>query len=121
MSRSKASRQRQFDRMKKNRRRTSRLDLLPNKVAKEEKKFDTELFYMKQRIEKSFPDPVERMRYINALIEAMDEPVSDAENDEPTPAVSAPGFTVIEEPDVSFGDETTIEKHLPDRDCGCGA
>jgi hypothetical protein len=69
----------------KKRRFVCRADLLPNKVAKEERRFDSQYDMMRRQIEKNFPDPVERMRYINALIEGLSDQVEPNHEPEPEP------------------------------------
>lgn len=53
---------------------TGRAALLPKKVVKEQQKFDFQLYMMNQQITKAFPDPTDRLHYINSLLVAMDEP-----------------------------------------------
>jgi hypothetical protein len=53
---------------------TGRSALLPKKVVKEQKKFDFQLYMMNQQITKAFPDPTDRLHYINSLMAAMDKP-----------------------------------------------
>ena len=52
----------------------SRAQLFPKKVFREMLAWDPQTALARQQIEKAFPDPAERLAYLNSLIEAMDEP-----------------------------------------------
>jgi len=52
----------------------SRAQLFPKKVLREMLVWDYQTAVARQQIEKAFPDPAERLKYLNSLIEEMDEP-----------------------------------------------
>lgn len=58
----------------------SRAQLFPKKVLREMMIWDVQTALARQQIEKAFPDPVERLAYLNSLIEAMDEPSREVSN-----------------------------------------
>lgn len=60
----------------------SRANLFPKKVLRELIAWDACTAIARQQIEKAFPDPVERLEYLNSLIEAMDEPSKEISEDE---------------------------------------
>lgn len=131
MSQSKASRERQKKNRFKNHRQTSRAQLLPKKVAREEMKFDYQYALMKQQIEKAFPDPTKRLEYINSLLRALDEasreiqpykvvetgrtPSGRPESEPELQQVPATSGYAITEQTVSFDDEP-----VHGGECGCG-
>lgn len=147
MAASKASRDRLRQKRFKNRRPTSREQLLPKKVAKEQWRFDQQYAIMKQQIEKAYPDPTERLRYINSLLRGLDEMSQEIKatgaetgrssatepNPSNMPKEATSGFAIVEDT-VSFDEEevtasgrTPSEPELQnvptpthDGNCSCG-
>jgi len=127
MSASKASRDRLAKNRFKNRRPTSREQLLPKKVAREEMKFDYQYALMKQQIEKTYPDPKERLAYINVLLRGLDEASREIRATE-TGRSSATEPNPSNEPKVDTSDYAVTEQTLSldepeqahDGQCSCG-
>lgn len=96
-----------------------RESVLANKVAKEEHQFDLQYHIIKQQIMAKFPDPVDRLRYINGLISAMNEPMQEIpEESGQHPATS--GYAEIAETARWLDEEQAIIDQEHNGDCSCG-
>lgn len=60
----------------------SRAQLFPKKVLNELLTWDIQMAVARKQIQEAFPDPVERLKYLNSLVEAMDEPSKEISEDE---------------------------------------
>jgi len=52
----------------------SRAQLFPKKVFRELMTWDIQTAVARKQIWEAFPDPAERLKYLNSLIEVIDEP-----------------------------------------------